>query len=110
MRVNSSREHPPGQTPGHLMHDESRGSDIWQLVVSRGPGHLQTEKKNLPRNIMSSFPTALRVKGFKDRHFGIRRTFIDHKRPIKPIKPFALSLFNRSDSFCDLFYAVLLSQ
>ena len=66
--------------------------------------------KNLLRNILSSFPMALRVRGFKHRYFEIRRAFIDHKRPIKAIKPFALSLFSRSDSFSDLFYAVLLSR
>ena len=37
------------------------------------------------------------------------RAFVDHKRPIKTIEPFALSFFSRSDSFRDLFYAVLLS-
>ena len=50
--------------PGYLMHDESREPGIWQLIVSRAPRLLQT-KLNLLRNIMSSFPTALRVKGFK---------------------------------------------
>ena len=31
------------------------------------------------------------VKGFKHRHFGIRKAFIDHKRPIKPC---SLSFFS----------------
>ena len=31
---------------------------------------------------------------------------MDHKRPTKAIKAFALSLFGRVDSFSDLFYAV----
>ena len=35
--------------------------------------------------------------------------FFGHNRAINTIKPFALSLFGRSDSFRDLFYAVLLS-
>ena len=90
------------------MHVESRGPGIWQLIVSRAPGHLQTAK-NLFRNILLSFPTVLRVKGFKHRRFGIRRTVIDHKRPIKAIKQFALSCFSRSDSFRDLLFPVLLS-
>ena len=89
------------------MHDESRRPGIWNLMVSP-LGHFQTTK-NLFRNILSSFPTALRVKGFKHGHFGIRRAFIDHKRLIKAIKPFALSIFSRSDSLRDLFHAVLLS-
>ena len=110
VRVSSSREHPARANPGHLMHEESRGPVIWQLIMSRPPGHLQTTK-NLLRNILSSFLAALRVGGFKHRHFGIRIAFIDHKRPIKSIKPFALSLFifSRSDSLRDLFYIVLLS-
>ena len=37
------------------------------------------------------------------------RAYIDHKRPIRAIKSFALSFFSQSDSFPDLFYAVLLS-
>ena len=35
--------------------------------------------------------------------------FINHKRPIKATKPFALSLFGRSVSFHNLFYKALLS-
>ena len=55
---------PPRANPGHLLHDESLGPSIWQLIVSRPPGDLQTTKK-LSRNILSPFPTPLRVKGFK---------------------------------------------
>ena len=64
VRVNSSREHSPRANPGHLMRDESRKPGIWQLIVSRPPGHLQTIK-NLFRNMLSSFPTVLREEGFK---------------------------------------------
>ena len=74
-------------------------------------GHLQATK-NLLINILSSFPTALSVmsgQAFKHRHFGIRRAFINHKRLTKAIKLFALSFCSRSDSFRDLFYAVLMS-
>ena len=53
------------------MHNESRGPGIWQLIVSQPPGHFQTTK-NVLRNILSSFPTVLRVKGFKHHHFGIK--------------------------------------
>ena len=62
--VNSSREHPPRANPGHLLHDESRGPGIWQFIVSRSPGHLQTTKIWLS-TIQSPFPKAFRVKGFK---------------------------------------------
>ena len=109
VRVNSSCEHSPRANPDHLMHDESRGPGHLVFNSVPGPREFANKKKNLLRNIMSSIPTALRVKGFKHRHFGIRRAFIDHKRHTKPIKPFALSLFSRSNSFYDLFYAVLLS-
>ena len=108
VRVNSNRKHPPRANPGHLFHDESQGTGIWQLIVSRSPGHLQTTT-DLFRNILSSFPTALRVKGFKQSFWSRWRAFIDHKRPIKAIEPFALSFFSQSDSFRDLFYAVLLN-
>ena len=36
--------------------------------------------------------------------------FIDHKRPIKAIEPFALSFFSFSGSSRDLFYAVFLAS
>ena len=60
----------------------------------RPPGHLQTTK-NWIRNILSSFPSFLRcseVNCLKHRHFGVRKAFVDHKRPIKTIKHL-LSLF-----------------
>ena len=72
------------------------------------PGHLQTTK-SLLRNILSLFLKMLKVRSFKHRHFGIRRSFINHKRPIKAIKPFALSFLSRMDSIRNLFGAVLLS-
>ena len=84
------------------------GSGIWQLIAFRPPG-ICKQQQNLLRNILSSFPTELRVKGFKYRHFGIRRAFIDHKRPKKGNKAICCVFFqfSWSDSFRDLFYAVL---
>ena len=107
VQFNSSFEHHQTNL-GHLMHNESRGAEHLAIyIMSQPPGHLQTTK-NLLCNILSSFLMALRVKGFKHHHFGIRRASIDHKRPIKSIKPFPLSLFSRNNSFWYLFYAVLL--
>ena len=90
------------------MHDESRGLGVWQLIVSRAPSHLQTKKILLQPYVVISDGAQSRVSNM-DRHFRIRRAFIDHKRHVKPIKSFALSSFSWSDPFCDLFYAVLLS-
>ena len=98
----------PWANPRHLMHDESRRARHLEFNSVPPPGHLQTTK-NLFCNILSSFLTVLKVKGFKHGHFRIRRAFIDHKWLINAIKPFALSLFSWSDSFRDLLYAVLLS-
>ena len=106
----------PRANPGHFMHDESRGPGIWQLIVSRPPGHLQTPKI-LFRNILSSFSMcdgaqSQRFQAVKHCHFGVGEehlSYIDHKRPLKAIKPFALSFFCQSDSFRSLFYAVLLN-
>ena len=98
VQFNSSFEHHQTNL-GHLMHNESRGAEHLAIyIISQPPGHLQTTK-NLLCNILSSFLMALRVKGFKHHHFGIRRESIDHKRPIKSIKPFPLSLFSRNNSF-----------
>ena len=102
MTLCASRFQPrasPRASPGHLMHVESRG--VGHLAVNSvlSPGHLQTTK-NLLRNMLSLFLTALRVKGFKHCRFEIRRAFIDHKRSIRAIKSFALSLFSRSGSLC----------
>ena len=55
---------PPGQTPDICCTMSPGGR--WQLIVSRPPGHLQTTK-NLFRNILSPFPTAFRIKGFKNQ-------------------------------------------
>ena len=81
---------------------------ITKILASRLVASLQ---QNLLRNILSSFPTGLRVKTSNSETplFWNKKTFIEHERPIKAIKPFALSLFSRIDSFRDLFYAVLLS-
>ena len=76
--------------------------------------HLQTTT-NLFHNILSSFLTTLRVKGFRQSNTVILsrwRACIDHKRPIKAIEPLIILLclfFKWSDSFRDLFYAVILS-
>ena len=74
----------PRTNPGHLLH-ESRRPGIWKLIMFRPPGHLQTTKK-LACNILSLFPTGLRVKGFRHRRFEMRRSFIDHKRRVS-VKP-----------------------
>ena len=71
----------------------------------------------LEHNILSSFATVLSAQCYVKTRLSNtiflelkRRAFIDHKTVTKAIKPFALSFFfNRSDSFRDLFYAVLLS-
>ena len=90
MRVNSIREHSPGK---HRAFDAQLVPGTRHFEFNNVPplGHLRTTK-----NILSSFPSVLRVKGFKHRHFGTRRES-------------ALSFFSRSDSFRDLLYAVLLS-
>ena len=101
----------PQGNPKHLSHDDSRGPGNWQLIVSQPPGHLQTTT-NLFCNIRCHFQrhSESRVSSSQTLSFLSRwRAFIDHKRPIKAIEPFALSFFSQSDSFCDLFYAVLLS-
>ena len=102
VRVNSFCEHPPrGQTPG-----------IW-YTMSTGDGHLTVNcvraSRAFENHKESCFVASCRhfwrrseVKG----HFGYRRAFFDHKRAIlKILKPFTLSLFGRSDSFRELFYA-----
>ena len=105
VRVNSSHEHPPGKPRAF---DVRWVSGAGHLAVNSVPAprafaiSYQITKYSL-RNTMSSFPTTLRVKGFKHRHFGIRRTFIDHRRPIKRKQPFALSLFNRLTHFVTCF-------
>ena len=98
---------PPGQTPGIWCMINPMGQAFQIFDNVRAPRHLQTTK-NLLSNNRSSFLTALWVKGFKHHHFLIR-AFIVHKCLTKAMKPFVLSFFSQSDSFHDLFYAVLLS-
>ena len=101
MRVKSSR---PRASPRAFDARWVTGAGHLAVNGVPVPRAFANNNKNLLRNILSSFPTAQIVKGFK--HCPIlekRRVFIDHKRPTKAIKPFALSLFNRSDSFHDLF-------
>ena len=68
VRVNSNREHPPGQTPG-----------------------IGWTTKNLIRNILSSFPMALRSQGFQAPSFWNKKSIC------------------QSDPFRDLLYAILVS-
>ena len=53
------------------------------------------------------FLTALRSQGFQTPSFWNKKIVIDHKRPIKAIKSFALSLLGRGVSFRELFYAAV---
>ena len=85
VRVNSSREHPPPRRAnlGHLLHDECQGPGIWQLIVSRPPGHLQTTK-SLFRNNLSDrrfrWRSDSRVSSSQALSFWSRwRAFIDPK-------------------------------
>ena len=68
--------------PRYLIQDESGGPDIWQLIVSQPP-------------------TALRSQEFQTPSFWNKKSinFNDRKRPIKTIKPFALSFSVRGVSF-----------
>ena len=74
----------PRVNPGHMLHDESRGPGIWQLVVSRPPGHLQTAK-NLFRNILSSISDGAQSKEFeavKHCHFGVGEEHLSTKKDL----------------------------
>ena len=95
VRVNYSRDHPPpGQTPGICCMISCKQQKTCFVTSCR---HFRRRSES-------------RVSSSQTLSFWSRwRTFIDNKRPIKAIKPFALSLFSRSNSFRDLFYAVLLS-
>ena len=58
---------------------------------------------------------ALRVKGFKQSsnncwHFGVGEERLSTIKDLQATEPFTLSFFSRSDSFCDLFYVVLLTE
>ena len=66
----------------HLLQDESRGPDIWQLIVSPSPG-ICKQQKNLFRNILSPFLTALRVKGFKQSSTVVLELGEEHLSTIK---------------------------
>ena len=103
----------PRTNPGHLMHDESGALGIWQsIAIASLPTGICKQQKILFRQHPVVISDGAQIQGFQAvRHcqFGVGRAFIDHKRPIKAIEPFALSFFSRSDSFHDLFYAVLLS-
>ena len=67
-----------------------------------GRGFFRKRQKNNPL-----FLTALRSQGFQTPSFWNKKIVIDHKRPIKAIKSFALSLLGRGVSFRDLFYAAV---
>ena len=100
MQVNSTREHPPGQTPGKP-----------RAFVTRwvpGAGHLAVSSVPAPPGICKQPNTCfvascrhfrrrseLRVSSSQALSFWSRwRAFIDHKRPIKAVEPFALSFFS----------------
>ena len=58
---------------------------------------------------------ALRVKGFKQSsnsccHFGVGEEHLSTIKDLQATEPFTLSFFSRSNSFRDLFYAVLLTE
>ena len=65
---------PAASIPRPLgMHGESRGPGIWQLIVSRPPGHLEATKKNC---FVTSCPhfrrrSESRVSRINHCHFGV---------------------------------------
>ena len=74
----------------------------FELLTTRSSAFLVVNRRapqDLTRQRLRNLVKNLRKRGFKHH-------FIDHKRPIKAIKPFAFSLSGRSSSFHDLFYAV----
>ena len=78
VRVNSSRKHPPLGKPRHLIHDESQGPGIWQLIVSRPPGICKQQKHCFVTFCRRSRRRS-EVKGFQHRHF----VKINHLKTIK---------------------------
>ena len=97
---------PPWANPGHLIHDESRGLGICQIIVcSPPPPVICKQQKHCFVTFCHHFQQRSEVKGFQPRHFG-KRSFKDPKRPSKAMKTFALSLFGQSVSFRDLIIAV----
>ena len=76
------------------------GGGIWQVIVSPG---ICKEQKACFATSCRHFRRRSEVKGFKHRHFGIRREFIDHKRPIKALKPLALSFVRFECQFVTCF-------
>ena len=97
VQANSSPEHPPQANPGHLIHDESRGPGRLAVnSVPPPPGICKQQKICFVTSCRHflRFPTAFRVKVSSSQalpFWSSWRTFIDHKRPIKAIKTFALS-------------------
>ena len=74
---------------------------------------LQTTKKKpcfVTSVIISDGAQCQGFQAFKHCHFGVGEEHLSTIKDLKKqYKPFALSFFSRSDSFHDLFYAVLLS-
>ena len=66
---------PPLGKPQAFVARRVSGAGHLAVNSALARGHLQTTK-NLLRKILSSFLMALRVKGFKHHHFGIRRAAI----------------------------------
>ena len=104
MRVNSSREYPPGKPRTFDTGWVPGGGHLVVNTVPASRAFVNNEK------LASQFFIVISDGAQKSRVIlNIRRGFFDHKRAINTMKLFALSLFGRSDSFRDLFYAVLLS-
>ena len=111
-KSNPAASNPPRANPGHLLHDESRGPGIWQLIVP-APRTYANNKKHVSKHpvaISDGAQNRSRVSSSDALSFWSRwRAFIDHKRPIKAKEKHVLCFFSRSDSFRNLFYAVLLN-
>ena len=114
VRVNSNREHPPPGKPRAFVSRWVLGAG--HLTVNSVPALRAFANNNKLVSLLTSYRhfrrcSASRVSKSQALSFWSRWwAFIDHKRPIKAIEPFALSFCSRSDSFRDLFYAVLLSR
>ena len=98
---------PPGQTSGISCTMSPMGGHLADNSVPAPRVFANNKILVLQHPIVISDGT--QSQGFqavKHCHFGVGE---EHKLPIRAIKPFALSFCCRSDSFRDLFYAVLLN-
>ena len=82
------------------MHDESQGPGIWQLIMS--PPDICKQRKTCFETSRVVISDGAQSQGFQTPSFWNKRVFIDHKTPIKAIKPFSLSFFSRSDSYSSI--------